>query len=198
MSKQQKHLKMNTQVLNTVKDATAETKWVIDPLHSEVMFKVKHLVISTVTGSFSKFEGTAITTEDSFENAYINFEIDVNSIYTGQEQRDVHLKNGDFFEAETFPKITFQSASFIKTGPENYVMKGNLTLKGVTKEITLNAEYGGIEKDNYGNTKAGFEVSGIINRKEFGLSYNALTETGGLALGENVKLSANIQLARQA
>ena len=189
---------METQVLNTTKDSAATTKWVIDPLHSEVMFKVKHLVISTVTGSFSKFEGTAITTEDSFENAGINFAIDVNSIYTGQEQRDVHLKNGDFFEAETFPKITFQSSSFIKTGAENYVLKGNLTLKGVTKEITLNAEYGGTEKDHYGNTKAGFEVSGIINRKEFGLSYNALTETGCLSLGENVKLSANIQLAKQA
>lgn len=189
---------METQVLNSTKDTAATTKWVIDPLHSEVMFKVKHLVISTVTGSFSKFEGTAITTEDSFENAEINFVIDVDSVYTGQEQRDAHLKNGDFFEAETFPKITFQSASFVKTGEESYVLKGNLTLKGVTKEITLNAEYGGIQKDLYGNTKAGFEVSGIINRKEFGLSYNAITETGGLALGENVKLSANIQLAKQA
>ena len=188
---------METQVLNTSKDTTASTNWAIDPLHSEVMFKVKHLVISTVTGSFSKFEGTAITNDDSFENAKINFEIDVNSIYTGQEQRDMHLKNGDFFEAETFPKITFQSASFIKTGAEIYTLTGNLTLKGVTKEITLNAEYGGVEKDHYGNTKAGFEVSGIINRKEFGLSYNSLTETGGLALGENVKLSANIQLAKQ-
>ena len=110
----------------------------------------------------------------------------------------MHLKNGDFFEAETFPKIIFESDSFIKTGADNYVLKGKLTLKGVTKEVALNAEYGGVEKDHYGNTKAGFEVSGIINRKEFGLSYNALTETGGLALGENVKLSANIQLAKQA
>ena len=189
---------METQILNTTKDTMAATKWTIDPLHSEVMFKIKHLVISTVTGSFSKFEGTAITKEDSFENADINFAIDVNSIYTGQEQRDAHLKNGDFFDAETFPKIIFQSTAFIRTAPENYILKGDLTLKGVTKEVTLNAEYGGIEKDLYGNTKAGFEVSGIINRKEFGLTYNALTETGGLALGENVKLSANIQLAKQA
>jgi len=187
---------MNTNVLNTAKE-TATTTWVIDPLHSEVMFKVKHLVISTVTGSFSKFEGTAVTSEDSFENAKINFEIAVDSIHTGQEQRDLHLKNGDFFEAETFPKIIFQSVSFIKTGSDNYVLKGNLTLKGVTKEVALTAEYGGIEKDHYGNTKAGFEISGTINRREFGVSYNALTETGGLALGENVKLSANIQLAKQ-
>lgn len=189
---------METQVLNTTTNTMAPAKWVIDPLHSEVMFKVKHLVISTVTGSFSKFEGAAITTGDNFENAEINFVIDVDSVYTGQEQRDVHLKNGDFFEAEAFPKITFQSTSFIKKGIENYVLKGNLTLKGVTKEITLNAEFGGMQKDFYGNTKAGFEVNGIINRKEFGLSYNAITETGGLALGENVKLSANIQLAKEA
>ena len=189
---------MKTQVLNDAKEATTTTKWVIDPLHSEVMFKVKHLVISTVTGSFGKFEGTAVTTGDSLENAEINFVIDVNSIYTGQEQRDAHLKNGDFFEADTFPKIAFQSTSFIKTGAENYLLKGNLTLKGVTKEVTLHAEFGGMEKDHYGNTKAGFEVSGTINRKEFGLTYNAFTETGGLALGENIKLSANIQLAKQA
>ena len=189
---------METQVLNNTKDTKASTKWVIDPTHSEVMFKVKHLVISTVTGSFNKFEGSAVTTGDSFENAKINFEIDVDSIYTGQEQRDAHLKNSDFFEADAFPKITFQSTSFIKTDSEDYILKGNLNLKGVTKEVTLNAEYGGTEKDHYGNTKAGFEVSGIINRKEFGLTYNALTETGGLAVGENVKLSANIQLAKQS
>ena len=189
---------METQVLNTTQDSITAAKWVIDPLHSEVMFKVKHLVISTVTGSFSKFEGTVKTTGDSFENADINFVIDVDSVYTGQEQRDVHLKNGDFFEAETFPKIIFQSTSFEKTGDDDYVLKGKLTLKGVTKEIILHAEYGGTEKDFHGNTKVGFEVAGTINRKEFGLTYNAITETGGLALGENVKLSANIQLTKAA
>ena len=114
MSQTTKTFKNGNSSFEYAKDATATTKWVIDPLHSEVMFKVKHLVISTVTGSFSKFEGTAVTTGDSFENADINFVIDVNSIYTGQEQRDVHLKNGDFFEAETFPKITFQSDFFYK------------------------------------------------------------------------------------
>jgi polyisoprenoid-binding protein YceI len=177
---------MKTQVLNTTQDTIAAAKWVIDPLHSEVMFKVKHLVISTVTGSFSKFEGTVMTPGNSFENADINFVIDVDSVYTGQEQRDVHLKNGDFFEAETFPKIIFQSTSFEKSGEDDYVLKGKLTLKGVTKEII------------HGNTKVGFEVTGTINRKEFGLTYNAITETGGLALGENVKLSANIQLTKAA
>ncbi len=189
---------METQVLSNRKDNATATKWSIDPLHSEVMFKIKHLVISTVTGSFSKFEGTVITAEDSFENADIDFVIDVNSIYTGQEQRDAHLKNGDFFEAEAFPTISFQSTSFAKNGLDDYTLVGNLTMKGVTKEVSLQATYGGLEKDHYGNTKAGFEVSGTINRKEFGLTYNALTETGGLALGENIKLSANVQLTKEA
>ena len=189
---------METQLVNTPADAQVATKWVVDPLHSEVMFKVRHLVISTVTGSFGKFEGTVLTDNDKFENAQIDFVIEVDSIYTGQEQRDVHLRNGDFFDASTYPTIGFQSTSFIKNASGDYTLTGNLTLKGVTKEITLQAEYGGTERDHYGNTKVGFEVTGVIERKDFGLSYNAVTETGGLALGEKVKLSANIQLAKQA
>jgi polyisoprenoid-binding protein YceI len=189
---------MQTQILDNTSDTITGTKWIIDALHSEVMFKVKHLVISTVTGSFSKFDGAALTTGNDFENAAINFEIDVESIYTGQPQRDAHLRNGDFFDAPAFPKITFQSTSFIKDGAEDFSLAGNLTMKGVTKEVTLNVTQGGIAKDPYGNTKAGFEVSGTINRKEFGVSYNAITETGGLALGENIKIIANIQLTKQA
>lgn len=176
---------------------TGTAKWSIDPLHSEVLFKIKHLVISTVTGSFTQFEGNVITPADDFENAQINFSIDVNSIHTGQEQRDAHLKNSDFFEIEIFPKINFHSTSFIKTGTDKYVLTGNLTMKDVTKEITLDVEYGGTEKDSYGNTKAGFEINGVVNRKDFGLTFNAVTESGGLALGETVKITANIQLAKQ-
>ena len=143
------------------------TKWIVDPTHSEVQFKIKHLVISTVTGSFNKFEGNALTkAEEDFENADIDFSIDVDSIHTNQAQRDEHLRNSDFFEASTYPKIDFKSTSFKKNGNGNY--------------------------------KSGFEVTGKINRKEFGLTYNALTETGGLALGEDVKLIANLQLVKQA
>jgi polyisoprenoid-binding protein YceI len=184
-------------LMNTQADVRT-TNWTIDPLHSEVLFKIKHLVISTVTGSFTKFEGQVNTTGEDFENAHISFSIDVNSIHTGQEQRDAHLKNSDFFEIEKYPSISFQSNSFIRTGDNQYVLTGELTMKGVTKEITLDVEYGGTEKDHYGNTKAGFELSGVINRKEFGLTFNSLTESGGLALGENVKIAANIQLAQQA
>jgi polyisoprenoid-binding protein YceI len=184
-------------LMNTPVDVKT-TNWSIDPLHSEVLFKIKHLVISTVTGSFTKFEGKVNTTGNDFENAQINFSIDVSSVHTGQEQRDAHLKNSDFFEIEKFPNILFKSTSFIKTGEDKYILTGNLTMKGVTKEVSLDVEYGGTEKDNHGNTKAGFELSGVINRKEFGVTFNALTESGGLALGENVKITANIQLAQQS
>lgn len=174
------------------------TKWVVDPMHSEVQFKVKHLVISTVTGAFKTFSGEAITSGNDFENAAINFTLDVNSVDTNQEQRDSHLKSADFFEAETYPEIKFKSTSFIKTSDDDYKLVGDLTMKGITKPVELKAEYGGSAKDAYGNTKYGFEVTGKINRKEFGLTYNALTETGGLALGEDIKLIANIQVAQEA
>lgn len=172
-------------------------KWVIDPLHSEVHFKVKHLVISTVTGAFNKFNGGVTTSGDDFENADISFNIDVNSIDTNQEARDNHLRNGDFFDVENYPDITFKSTSFKKVKGDQYKLVGDLTMKGVTKQVEIDAEYGGSEKDAWGNRKIGFEVTGKINRKEFGLTYNALTETGGLALGEDIKLIANIQLAQE-
>ncbi|GAB4030241.1 YceI family protein [Spirosoma endophyticum] len=176
----------------------ATTKWVVDPMHSEVQFKVKHLVISTVTGTFRNFDGGATTEHDDFDGAEVHFSLDVNSVDTNQEMRDTHLKSADFFEAETYPKIAFKSTSFKKVDDDEYVLTGDLTMKGVTKPVTLKAEYGGTAKDNYGNKKLGFEVTGKINRKEFGLTYNALTETGGLALGEDIKLIANIQLAQAA
>jgi polyisoprenoid-binding protein YceI len=174
---------------------TNTTTWAIDPMHSEVQFKVKHLVISTVTGSFKKFEGNAITEGDSFDNAKINFSMDVQSIDTNQANRDQHLQSGDFFDSATYPEIKFQSTSFSKEGAD-YKLLGNLTMKGVTKPVSLQVEYGGSEKDSRGNLKHGFEVTGKINRKEFGMSYNALTEAGGLTLGEDIKLIANIQVAK--
>ena len=176
----------------------AQTTWVVDKLHSEVQFKVKHLVISTVTGSFTSFSGQTLTDGDQFEGAQVEFSIDVNSVFTGQTDRDEHLKASDFFEAATYPQITFVSTSFTKVKGDVYELTGNLTMKGVTKEVEFEAEYGGTEKDQYGNTKVGFEVTGTVNRKEFGMAFNSLTETGGLALGENIKITANIQLGRPA
>jgi polyisoprenoid-binding protein YceI len=171
----------------------ATTKWVLDPMHSEVQFKVKHLVISTVTGSFKSFEGSLETEGDDFAGAAVNFSLDVNSIDTNQEQRDGHLKSGEFFDAETYPKITFKSTSF--DGEE---LKGHLTIKDVTKPVTLAVEQGGTATDFYGNTKAGFEVTGKINRKEFGLTWDGITEAGSIVLGEDIKLSINVQFAKQA
>jgi polyisoprenoid-binding protein YceI len=174
----------------------ATTTWVIDPTHSEVQFKIKHLVISTVTGSFKKFEGQAVTENDDFEHAQVTFALDVNSIDTNQEQRDEHLRNNDFFDAATYPQITFTSTSLTKKGDE-YKLAGNMTIKDVTKPVTLDVEYGGTATDFYGNEKAGFEISGKINRKEFGLTFHAVTEAGSIVLGDDVKLSASVQLVKQ-
>ena len=175
----------------------ATTKWVLDPMHSEVQFKIKHLVISTVTGAFKQFEGTAETEGDAFDNAQVRMSLDVNSIDTNQEQRDQHLKADDFFAVSTYPNITFESTGLTKSGSD-YKLTGNLTIKDVTKPVTLDVEYGGTATDFYGNTKAGFEVSGKINRKEFGLTWEGITEAGSIVVGEDVKLIASVQFAKQA
>lgn len=169
--------------------------WVVDPIHSDVQFKIKHLVISTVTGTFRKFEGTIVQNGNDFTNAKVSFKIDVKSIDTNQTQRDGHLQSGDFFAAEVYPEITFESTAFAKSGESDYKVMGKLTMKGVTKPVELQVEYGGSEDNGHGILKHGFEVTGTINRMEFGMTWNKLTDTGGLGLGENVKLIANIQVA---
>jgi polyisoprenoid-binding protein YceI len=176
----------------------AATKWVLDAMHSEVQFKIKHLVISTVTGSFNSFVGTMQSdSESNFENAQLEFSLDVDSIDTNQAQRDAHLKSEEFFNSAQFPTIKFASTSFVKDG-DTYKVTGNLTMKDVTKPVTLEAEYGGSAIDFYGNHKAGFEVTGKINRKEFGLTWGGITEAGAIVLGDDVKLIANVQFAKQA
>ncbi len=177
--------------------ATATT-WAIDPTHSEVQFKIKHLVISTVTGSFKSFEGSVETENDGFEGAKVQFSAYIDSIDTNMAQRDAHLKSADFFDAENFPKLSFVSSSFTQKDDENYVLTGDLTLRGVTKSVTLSATYGGQMVDFYGNTKAGFEISGKINRKDFGLNWSAVTEAGGVVVSDEVKLHINVQVAKQA
>jgi len=176
--------------------ATA-TKWVLDPMHSEVQFKVKHLVISTVSGFFKSFEGELDTENDDFTDAKISFSLDINSIDTNQSQRDEHLKSAEFFDAEKYPKISFKSTSFTKAGDDEYKLVGDLTVKGVTKPVTLDVEFGGAADDFYGNTKAGFEISGKINRKDFGLTWSGVTEAGAVVVGEDIKLLINVQFAKQ-
>ena len=176
----------------------AATKWVLDAMHSEVQFKIKHLVISTVTGSFNSFAGTMQSDSDNnFENAQLEFSLDVDSIDTNQEQRDAHLKGEEFFNSAQFPTIKFASTSFVKDG-DTYKVTGDLTMKDVTKPVTLEAEYGGSAVDFYGNHKAGFEATGKINRKEIGLTWGGITEAGAIVLGDDVKLIANVQFAKQA
>ena len=184
--------------MSEITAAATATKWALDPTHSEIQFKIKHLVISNVTGSFKTFQGSMqSTSDDSFENAQIEFSLDVDSIDTNQEMRDGHLKGEEFFDAAKYPTIKFESTSFVKDG-DSYKVTGNLTMKDVTKPVTLEAEYGGSAVDFYGNHKAGFEVTGKINRKEFGLTWGGITEAGAIVLGDDVKLIANVQFAKQA
>lgn len=173
----------------------ATTKWAIDTTHSEVQFKVKHLVISTVTGAFKKFSGEVITEGDDFNNAQVNFSLDVNSIDTNQADRDGHLKSEDFFAAAQYPTVTFSKGVLKKSG-NDYKLLGNLTIRETTAVVELDVEFGGTTKDPWGNIKAGFELNGKINRKDFGLSWSALTEAGGMVVAEEVKLHMNIELVK--
>ncbi len=170
----------------------------IDAAHSEITFKVKHLMITNVTGNFTKFDATLESNADDFSDAKISFEADVNSISTNNEQRDGHLKSDDFFGAEAFPALTFTSTSFTKKSNDEYSLVGDLTIKGTTKTIELNVEYGGTVTDGYGQVKAGFEINGKINRKDFGLTWGAVTEAGGIVVSDEVKLNLGVQMIKQA
>lgn len=172
------------------------TKWAIDPTHSEVQFKVKHLVITTVTGQFGEFSGS-IEANETFETINANFEAEISSISTNNEQRDGHLKSADFFDAENHPKLTFKSTSLEKKEGNDFNLIGEISIRGTVKPITLSVIYEGTATDPWGNVKAGFEINGKINRHDFGLTWGALTEAGGAVVSDEVKLHANIQLVKQ-
>lgn len=164
------------------------TTWKIDTAHSEINFKVKHLVVSTVRGNFDTFNATIETSEEDFSDAKIKFDADINSINTNNEQRDIHLKSADFFDTENHPKMTFESTSVKKVSDNEMEVKGHLTLRGVTKEIKLAVNFNGIVK-GFGNVEvAGFEISSKLNRFDYGLKWNTLTEAGGVVAGEEVKI----------
>jgi len=162
--------------------------WKIDPTHSEINFKVKHLLVSTVTGHFSKFDASIETSKEDFSDAKINFEADINSISTKNEQRDAHLKSADFFDAEKNPKMSFVSKSVKKISDHEMQVTGNLTIRGVTKEVTLDVIYNGTVAGFGGTEVAGFEVRGKVNRFDFGLQWNAITEAGGVVVSNEVKI----------
>ncbi len=178
--------------------ASAQTTWSFDQSHTDIGFEVTHLVITDVEGSFKDYEGTVSTKGDGFENADIAFTIDINSIDTENEKRDAHLKSDDFFNAEKHPKMTFKSTSMKKTGENTYKLKGNLTIRGTTKPIELDVTHNGTVKDPWGNTKAGFRISGELNRFDYGLKWNKMTELGGAVVGKEVRLDIDVQLMKQA
>jgi len=169
-------------------------KWTPDFMHSEVHFKAKHLMINNVTGTFAKWNAEMESNGDDFENAAVMFTADVASVSTGMEMRDNHLKGEEFFNVEKHPELKFESTSMKKTSETHYKLEGNLTIRDVTKHISLSVEYGGQMVDFYGNTKAGFEINGIIKRKEFGLAWDAVTEAGGIVVSDDIKLTLNIQM----
>lgn len=174
------------------------TKWNLDPSHSELIFKIKHLMITNVKGEFQTFNATIDSEGDDFSNAKISVVIDADSIYTNNADRDAHLKSADFFDAEKYPKITFDSTELNKLDDSNYQLKGTLGMHGVDKEIVLDVEFGGFVTDPYGNHKAGFSVSGKFNRKDWGLNWNAALEAGGVMVSEEVRLNAEVQFVKEA
>lgn len=175
-----------------------KTKWVIDPAHSEIQFKVKHMMITTVTGTFKEFKSEVETEGDDFSTAKISFETNTASVFTNADQRDAHLRSADFFDAENFPVMSFVSSRLEKIDDESWQLKGDLTIRGVTKPAKLDVEVGGVGKDPWGNTKAGFSLNGKINRKDWGLNWNAALEAGGVLVSDDVRIFAEIQYAKQA
>jgi polyisoprenoid-binding protein YceI len=175
----------------------ANTKWVIDPTHSEIGFKIRHLMITNVSGKFEQFDAEVQTENEDFATAKIRATIKTASVNTSNLQRDEHLRNSDFFEVQNHPDILFTSSKVERIDNENFILHGHLTLKGITKTVKLNVEYSGLTKDPWGGQRAGFVVTGKINRNEFGLSFNAALETGGVVLGDEVKISSEIQLVKQ-
>ena len=171
-------------------------KWVLDPSHSELNFKVKHLMISNVKGEFKNF--TAEIDKVDFKNGSVKVNVETSSIFTNNTDRDNHLKSADFFEVENYPAITFESINFTKIDDNEFKLKGLLTVKGVSKEVLLDVEYGGTNKDPWGNEKAGFSFSGKINRKDWGLNWNAALETGGVLVSDEVKIGGEVQFVKQA
>ncbi len=171
--------------------------WKIDPAHTEIAFKVKHLMISNVRGYFKEFDGTIMMPDDNFANASISFTANTSSVDTNNSMRDEHLRSADFFDSEKFPTLSFVSKSITSLGENNFSVVGDLTMHGVTKEVTLNTVLNGRVVDAYGNNVISFDVSGSLNRTDFGLVWNAAIETGGVVVSEEVKLEINAEFKEE-
>jgi len=174
-----------------------ETNWKIDTLHSEIGFKVRHLMISNVVGKFNDFAASAVLSNDDFSSAKFNFEASIDSINTGVADRDGHLKSTDFFDSASFPKLTFHSESITKKSDSDFEIAGLISIKGVEKPMVLSVDYAGIAVDPYGQTKAGMALTGKIKRSDFGLTWSAVTEAGNVVLSDDIHLNCEIQLVKQ-
>ena len=181
-------------ILFSISTAFGQKTWNIDQSHSNIGFTVTHMVISEVEGTFDDFEGSVVESDQGLEGATINFKANVASIDTDNEKRDGHLKSADFFDTEKYPELTFASKSFTHTDGKNYKLVGDLTLKGVTKEVELAVKFNGTVKDGWGNERAGFKIIGEINRFDYGLNWNAALETGGLVVSEEVAFDINVEV----
>lgn len=176
----------------------ATTQWALDPTHSDLGFKIKHLMITNVSGTFKNFQVEMETDGEDLKTAKIIASADMSSINTNNEQRDTHLRTADFFETDKYPQLLFRSTALNRMDDENFQLLGELTLKGITKPVKLNVEYSGTTKDPWGGERAGFVVTGKISRSEFGVTFNTVLETGGVALSDEVKIHSEIQLVKQA
>lgn len=184
--------------METTTLTSRKTKWVLDHAHSELGFKVRHLMISNVKGEFRKFTADVTTIGDDLCTANVHAEIDPDSIYTNDEGRDKHLRSEDFFDVQAHNKIIFESTAMQKVSDDHYELTGVLTMKGISKEIKLDVEFGGINKDPWGNHKAGFTIKGKINRKDWGLTWNVLLETGGVLVSDEIKIHGEVQFLRKS
>ncbi|MEP7106734.1 MAG: YceI family protein [Ferruginibacter sp.] len=172
--------------------------WVFDPFHSEIQFKIRHLMITNVTGSFNIFQVAVATEDEDFMKAKVSFSADIDSISTGNEERDEHLKSAEFFDAATYPALGFVATRYESVDNDgSYELYGDLTIKNITRNIKLDVEFGGIIKDAYGNIKAGFTINGKINRKDFDLTWSVLTEAGGMVVSDEVRIACEVQLIEQ-
>ncbi len=174
-----------------------ETKWTIDPAHSQIQFKVRHMMISTVTGTFDKFRSEVVMTGEDLSSAKVFFEAETASVHTGSTDRDTHLRSADFFDAETHPTITFNATSLENSGGNEWKVTGDLTIRGTTKPISLDMEWSGVNKDPWGNMKAGLNIRGRFNRKDFGLNWNAALEAGGVLVSDEVRIECEVQYAQE-
>ncbi|HTJ83944.1 MAG TPA: YceI family protein [Polyangiaceae bacterium] len=174
----------------------AKENWEVDFVHSSLGFTVRHMVISKVHGVFGKWAASFSLDTEDFPASSVSVEVDIASIDTKEEKRDGHLKSADFFDAEKFPKMTFKSTKVEKTGGDRLAITGDLTIRGTTKSVVLDAEYAGRAKDPWGGERAGFAASTKINRKDFGLHWNQALETGGVLVGEQVEIKVDLELTR--